>query len=227
MATRGIEIPLSINPSKLIRGLRITEQQVDDLADAVENIGDEAGQVEDAFGDLSRGARRDFDRTGRAAKDAEDDVDDLADEAADSAREFGSAFRGDPVEALEEVQSLVSNIVTKAVPGIGGAVLAVTGGAAFSALIAFYDRWREEQEARRQQVIDWRDTVLDAFGVVEKAEFGQIIKDAFDEAGIAGDTLEEQIKLLPEGLRVAFRQAVQSGDLEGLKDGARRDRRER
>ena len=67
-------------------------------------------------------------------------------------------------------------------------------------------------------MLDWRDTVLDAFGVVEKAEFGQIIKDAFDEAGIAGDTLEEQIKLLPEGLRVAFRKAVQSGDLEGLKD---------
>ena len=216
--SKGLTIPLSLDPRDWIQGIKVVERSLDGMEDDLDDVEDASvimgRKLEDAFDD----ARRAADKTGRSVNDAERDVDGLTDEVSDSAKEFGSAFRGDPVEALEEVQSLASELATRFIPGIGGAVLAITGGAAFSALIGFYERWKEEQEARRQQVIEWRDTVLDAFGVVEQAEFGQIIKDAFDEAGIAGDTLEEQLKLLPEELRVAFRKAVQSGDLEGLKD---------
>lgn len=213
---RALEIPLSINPTKLIRGLRVTEDHLEDVTDAVEDIGDEADKTEDAFRDLSRSAQRDFDRVERAAKDAEDDVSDVADEAADSAKEFGSAFRGDPVEALEEIQSLIAEVVRSTVKGFGGIALSLAGGVAFSALISFYEKWREEQEARLEQVREWRDAVIDAFGVLDKETFSEAFTEALDEAGVTAQEFEALLEALPENLRVGLRQAIQSGDLNAL-----------
>lgn len=243
MASRGIEIPLTLNPAQLIRGLRVTETGFDDLADKVDELGragdqaadkledladdgrrdmdrlaDEVDDTEQAFRDFARGADASMDKVRRSADSAERGVDDLTDEVGDSAREFGSAFRGDPVEALEEVQSLASELATRFIPGIGGAVLSVAGGVAFSALIGFYERWKEEQEAINERVRGFRDEVLDAFGVLEKGVIDQALIARLDEAGVSAQELEGYLEAAPEALRVGFRQALQSGDLNALHD---------
>lgn len=230
---RGIVIPFTADIRQWGTAIRSIGKDLDDTTDALDDIrraGDRAAEAveddltdaaddaEDAFGDLARSARRDLGRVGDAADSAERDVDDLTDEAANSAREFGSAFRGDPVEALEEVQSLASELATRFVPGIGGAVLAVTGGVAFSALIGFYERWKEEQEAINERVRGYRDTVLDAFGVLEKSTVADAFTDALDRAGIDAAEFEAIMARAPENLRVGFRQALQAGDLQGLLD---------
>ena len=81
-----------------------TRRDIERAADALDDVADEAGDAEKAFGDLARGARTDLGKVGDSADRAERDVDDLSDEVGNSAREFGSAFRGDPIEALEEVR---------------------------------------------------------------------------------------------------------------------------
>ena len=249
MASKGISIPLTLNPAALIRGIRLTETAFDDLADAVGDVtdagddaadalddladtrrdvdkvtdavdamADEADDAEKAFGDLARGARADMGKVGNAADNAERDVDELTDEVGNSAREFGSAFRGDPIEALEEVQSLTSELASRFIPGIGGAVLAVTGGLVFSALIGFYERWKEEQEAINERVRGFRDKVLDSLGVLDGAVIKEALTDRLDEAGVSASQLEEILSAAPEGMRVGFREALQSGDLQGLLD---------
>ena len=195
-----------------------TRRDIDQVATALDDVADESGDAEKAFGDLARGARRDLGRVGDAADTAERDVDDLTDEVGSSAREFGSAFRGDPIEALEEVQSLTSELATRFIPGIGGAVAAVTGGVVFSALIGFYERWKEEQEAINERVRGFRDEVVDALGVLDTSVIKEALVDQLDQAGVSASELETILAAAPEELRVGFRTALQSGDLQGLLD---------
>ena len=121
-----------------------TRRDVDKVTDAVDAMADEADDAEKAFGDLARGARADMGKVGNAADNAERDVDELTDEEAHVPSSLGLAFGGDP-EALEEVQGLTSELGIPIHPGHWWRRARSDGGLVFSALIGFYERWKEEQ----------------------------------------------------------------------------------
>ena len=208
---RGIVIPLSANPRDLIRGLRISEDAVEDLAKEFDKVERSADDVSDEFRDLGRNADRSFDKARRSADRLEDSLSDVEDEANQSAKEFGSSFRGDPVEALEEVQSYIAEIVSIRLPGLVGALAGIAGGAALGLIVTQIDKWREAQEQIKQQAVDlynqyvengrvmdenWKKEQLNAYWAEQSIDKRNKIFDLLEQAGISQDKLNE---LLSDG----------------------------
>lgn len=224
---RGIVIPFTADVRQLLRGMRLTDDAFDDLKRSLDDVGDEADDTERELSDAFRGAatdadrafdamRRDSDRTFDAIeRDGEGAMRDVADEGADSARELGASFRGDPVEALEGLQELAANVTSK-IGGVGGAIAGIGTGLAFAGLITFYDNWRERQEEIREKVIETRDEIVDAFGVLDREQIKDAIVEQLDESKTTISEVETLLSRLPWPMRNEFRKAVQSGDLQGL-----------
>lgn len=155
MAGKGLVIPLSLDPRQWITGIKTVERTLEDTEDSLEDVED-AGRdlgrkLEDAFDDAARGLK-DVDRQ---ADRTEDSIGDIEEEAGQSAKEFGAAFRGDPVEALEEVQSYLAEIISVKLPGFAGALATVAGGAAVGALLSFYEKWKERQDEINDKATDY------------------------------------------------------------------------
>ena len=64
----------------------------------------------------------------------------------------------------------------------------------------------------------FRDQVLDSLGALDGAVIKEALTDRLDEAGVSASQLEEILAAAPESLRAGFREALQSGDLQGLLD---------
>lgn len=195
---RGIQLAFTLNPKDFLRGLKVIETDLDDVREALDDVGDaandalddldtrkaerglkdvgdaadkaardvddvadEAKDVERAFSRLGTSARADMAKVERSTKDVERELGDVEDEANQSAKEFGSSFRGDPVEALEEVQSYLSEIISTKLPGLAGAFAAVAGGAALGLIVAGVEKWREKQERINEIARDFYDIILE------------------------------------------------------------------
>lgn len=154
------------------RGLDRVEDAADDAGRAFDDLGDEARSdlrtvekaasdagreveseleggtrdAEDAFSKLARGAKADMRKVETSVDGVEDELGDVQTEANQSAKEFGSSFRGDPVEALEEVQGYLSEIISVKLPGFAGAAATAAGGAALGLVVLAVEQWREKQE---------------------------------------------------------------------------------
>lgn len=230
-----------LDTDKAERGLEDISDAAEDAEDSLTNLGSEAksemGKVETAaqkagaeveselkdgakdaekaFSGLGSKAKAEMRTVGDAADRAGAEVGEIEDEAAQSAKEFGASFRGDPAEALEEVQALTSELANKLIPGVGGAVLSIAGGVAFGALLNFYEKWREEQERRTEEIREWRDATLDAFedaadGLAREDVLGGF-KDQLDEAGVSvTDFLGAAEEAGPE-IEQAFARAFRTG----------------
>ena len=93
MATKGIEIPLSINPAKLIRGLRITERGFDDLQDEIKDVSQAGDRMERDLEDAFRDTARNADRYGRdTGRNFTDGVEDGQSTVGQVGAEFGEEF---------------------------------------------------------------------------------------------------------------------------------------
>ena len=165
--SKGLTIPLSLDPRDWIQGIKVVERTLDGMEDDLDDVEDAAGtlgrKLEDAFDD----ARTSADKAGRSVDDVGDELGDVENEANQSAKEFGSAFRGDPVEALEEVQSYLAEIVSQKLPGFAGAAAAVAGGAALGLVVAGVEKWREKQERINEIATDY-------LGIIEEAAEGPL-----------------------------------------------------
>lgn len=184
-------------------------------AEVESELKDGAKDAEKAFSGLGSKAKSEMRTVENAADKAGDEVGEIEDEAAQSAKEFGASFRGDPVEALEEVQALTSELANKLIPGVGGAVLSIAGGIAFGALISFYERWKEEQERVTEQIREWRDATLDAFaeardGLAREDVLGGF-KDQLDEANVSVTDFLAAAEKAGPGIEQAFAKAFQTG----------------
>ena len=154
MATKGIEIPLSINPAKLIRGLRITERGFDDLQDEITDVS-QAGDrmerdLEDAFRDTARNADRYGRDTGRNFTDGvEDGQSTVGQVGAEFGEEFtqswGEAIRGgNPGEAISETITNSGQLLS--VLGPAGAIAGLGIAAAGGFITNFITSAREDSE---------------------------------------------------------------------------------
>jgi len=202
---RGIQIAFTLNPREFLRGLKRIETDLDDVKDAlddVEDAGDDAldgldtrkaergldrveratDDVEDAFGKLGRGAKADLAKIDRAAQDTEREVGDIEEEANQSAKEFGASFRGDPVEALEEVQSYLSEIVAVKLPGFAGAAATIAGGAVLGLVVAGVEKWREQQERIAEYANDYLRDILELPSVLDEATAALATQKVLEEA---------------------------------------------
>ncbi len=189
---RKIEIPLSVNPRDLVRGLKVSERAFDDLEDSIEDVTREGDDLSDEFRDLARSADRAGDKMERSFDGVDRELGDIEDEANQSAKEFGSAFRGDPVEALEEVQSYLAEIISVKLPGFAGAAAAVAGGAALGAVVAAVEKWRERQEEINQPARDYLDVINENRAGVEGITDALLAQKVLEEASV------EQYQILAE-----------------------------
>lgn len=123
---------------------------------------DGTGDAEDAFAKLARGAKADMAKVEKAVDGVDDELGDVEDEANASAKEFGASFRGDPVEALEEVQSYLAEIVSVKLPGFAGAAATIAGGAALGLVVAGVEKWREKQERINEIATDYLGIIKEA-----------------------------------------------------------------
>ena len=124
-----IEIPLSINPRELIRGLKITEQEFEGLEKAMKEVeaeGDDLEKaLEDNFKDIGRAARRAGDQAGDdLGKGLRGKLGGVGAEVADEFSEnFGEAIRsGNPAGAI--LETFTSLAPALGALGIGAAVVA-------------------------------------------------------------------------------------------------------
>jgi hypothetical protein len=167
------------------RGLGRVDDAAREAAARVDRDLDRAADdAERAFSRFGRSASADMDKVGRAARDVDDDLALVEDEANQSAKEFGAAFRGDPVEALEEVQSYLSEIVAQKLPGFAGAMATIAGGAVLGLVIAGVEKWREKQEEIRQLATDYLTVIRDEIDPGLRA-----LGDAY------GDLIDKQLTL--------------------------------
>lgn len=189
---RGIVIPFTADVRQLLRGMRLTEDAFDDLAKEIDDVGDEAGDAEAAFGRLGRSARSDLGRVERAADDVADELGDVENEANQSAKEFGSSFRGDPLEALEEVQSYLAEIVSTKLPGFAGAAAAAAGGAGVGAILFAYEKWKERQEEILERAQEFLSIYRDAGGAISDVTDELLAQQVIEEASA------EQARIIAE-----------------------------
>jgi hypothetical protein len=196
--SKGLTIPLSLDPRDWISGVRVVERSLGDMGDDlgdVEDAGDTLGRkLKESFGDIEQAADDAADKVERELTDAmrdgaeegdklersfddnfrdiaresdrqfdkvEADIGEVEEEAANSAKEFGASFRGDPVEALEEVQGYLSEIVTSKLPGMAGAIAAIGGGAVLGLVVAGVEQWREKQERIREYADTYMQVITD------------------------------------------------------------------
>ena len=154
--------------------------------------------MSDEFRDLGRNADRSFDKARRSADRLEDSLSDVEDEANQSAKEFGASFRGDPVEALEEVQSYIAELVSIRLPGLVGALAGIAGGAALGLIVSQIDKWRERQEEIKQQASDLLNTYRDFESPILDARAGmrKLVEETKLNEFWSELTTEEYVKLL-------------------------------
>jgi len=224
MAAR-LEIPLSINPRELIRGLRVSEDAVQGLGRSLDGVADEGEKIERAFGDIGRTARSDLGQAEAAADGLERELSLVEDEAGQSAKEFGAAFRGDPVEALEEVQAYIAEITAKWLPGFAGAILTIAGGAVFGVLLTQVEKWREKQAevnrvaddllALHREETGQLDAIENQYGDVIKA---QLLRNFYEGLGV-DETTELFDALGRAGIsQQQLNDLIVGGQLRGVQD---------
>lgn len=202
--------------------IRDNVRQAESLEGAMEEVGAEGKGAAEKIGTAFKSEMR---AAARAGQRVEDSMDDIEKEAGQSAKEFGSAFRGDPVEALEEVQSYIAEIVNVKLPGFAGALFSIGAGAAAAAVINFYEKWREEQEKRTEEIQDWRDATLDAFADaadgLDRLEVLEGFKEQLDEAGISYTDFSEALSQTSPEIQALVREAFATGDLELFEEAQR------
>lgn len=187
-------------------------------AEVESEIKDGSKDAEKALGKLGASAKSDMAKVEKSSKKAADEVDEVGQEATSSAREFGSSFRGDPIEALEEVQSLGAEIAAQTIPGIGGAAVAIAGGLVFGFITSQFERLREEAEELREKVVELRDRFLDLEDV-EFADLGQqsVVDDLIEQlekAGVTLETLTGQIEDTSPRAQAAWKRFTDTQTLE-------------
>lgn len=198
--TRGIDIPLSLNPAKLIRGMRLTEREFDDLADELRDTARAGDRLED---DLESNFRVIGDRAERAGRDIDDGIRSGAGRVGSVGAEYGDEFveswgeavrSGDPAEAVGETLTNSAQLLSILGPAGTIAGLGLAAGAGF--VRQFMDKTSEEVAARGQAVKDavanLFDTAVDAElsgkeaglaflrGYTDATEVPQAIADALD-----------------------------------------------
>ena len=154
----------------------------------------------------------------------EKELSTVEDEANQSAKEFGASFRGDPVEALEEVQAYLSEISAKALPGFAGGLVAIAGAAGIGAVLAGYEKWKERQEEIKQNAQELRNTLVDVGGVIDENTRKTMVQNALSEL-----TNEEYRKLYDAAVILGLSQEDINSLLLGeiaLQDDALERRRE-
>lgn len=182
--SKGLQIPLSLNPRDWTRGLKIVSNDLDDLRrdlDRVEDAADDTGEgIEDAFTEAGRKAKKVMDDMAddarRSGRQVGDNIDAGIDEGVDrgaigevgaeTAGEFveswGEAIRsGDPASAVTETITNAAQIGGAAGP-VGAAIglgVAAAGGLA----MGWYQKMKEQQQ-------NITDSVTVTFDAVNEAE---------------------------------------------------------
>lgn len=200
MAGKGLVVPLTLNPRAWIDGIRVVDRSLERLEDSFDDVEDAGDRLERALADNLRDTEQDLRDAARAGQKLEDafrdiarssgremgkverDLDDVESEANQSAKEFGASFRGDPLEALEEVQAYLSEIIAVKLPGFAGAAATIAGGAALGAVVAGIEAWREKQERISQLATDYLTKIRETPGALSEITSQLGVQKVLEEA---------------------------------------------
>ena len=197
--SKGLTIPLSLDPRDWIQGIKVVERSLDGMEDDLDDVEDASGimgrKLEDAFDD----ARRAADKTGRSVNDAERDVDGLTERGLSPRRSSGRRSAATPSKPWRKSSPRLASSSRGSSPvrWRGRSPSPAVRRSPRSRVLRTVEGRTGGPPPTGHRVARHASSTRSVWS--SKAEFGQIIKDAFDEAGIAGDTLEEQLKLSAGG----------------------------
>lgn len=204
------------------------ESEAQDAAREVDRVADEAKDAESAFSRLGRSASADMDKVRRSTDDVEDELGDVETEANQSAKEFGASFRGDPLEALEEVQAYLSEIIAVKMPGFAGAAATAAGGAGVGAILFAYEQWKERQEEIAQRAQDFLGIYREAAGAVNDITDAMVAQQVLEEASAEQNRILAQLaadrgQTLQDFVLSSLKGEVSTGEELAANEQRRRD----
>lgn len=198
----AIEIKFLANLVSFIRGTRDMGDHLEDVADAISDVVEEADKAERAAGDigdatakgareadtaldrLRGGFRQVGDQSRKTARDSKDDFRDMGDnvkefrqEAVQNLSETASSFKGDIQDMADGVQGLTGGLAASLTPGIGIPV-AILGAAA----AAWLASWTAASEESTERVSTMFQDMLEAGNKFRTDEqISQAITDLADD----------------------------------------------
>jgi hypothetical protein len=157
------------------------------LRDDLDRIGDEADDAADktkkSFKDAFDSAKRDASDAGRRVGKELDDgfdraeraADEFKDEAGSVGREAATSFSGE----FEDVTDVIRDIAANAFQGFGpaGAAAGVVAAAGLGVLVAQFEQFEEDAEAARDRVTSFAQAIVDAGGDVRNVDIAGMIRE--------------------------------------------------